>query len=162
MKYLKFIALTLLAGSLTLSSCSKDDDNDDNSGGSFFECKIDGQQFRFTDTEAYAVDFSGDDYTVYGSDILGSPATTIYLNLLESSGEGTFDVGFTGQASGYVVLNDGSDTYTTLFGTNNGTITVTKFDPPNFEGTFSFTANHTDNITDVVEVTDGKFKVEFR
>lgn len=163
MKYLKFLAFLLVSSSIMLASCSKDDDDDDDnmnpSTDIYFECRVEGVQFRARDMNAYGTNVVNTKYFVYGSK--PDEGLLVYISLLGSEGEGTFKMGdFNNDIGGFISFDNGADIYSTALGTDNGTVTVTDYDPPFVEGTFKFTASHFNNVNDTLVVTEGRFRVE--
>lgn len=157
MKYLKLLTVLFLSATIFIA-CNKDDDDDD--VGTFFECKIEGDEFRVTGTNAYAFDFTLDRYGIYGSDI--DEETLIYINLPQSAGEGTYQMGaLGGDVNAYLVYSD-TINYSTILGMDNGQVTITTYDPPLVEGFFNFTVTNFNDPGDTRVVTDGEFRVEFQ
>jgi len=156
MKNLSFLFLLFTSLTLTLTSCSKDDDGD---GGTRFECQVDGDGYKTTGINAYAVNFSGDSYTVYGN--MPGEETVIYINLDKSAGEGTFQMGdFAGNISAYV-SEPNNVSFSTILAAGTGEVTVSSLSDTRVKGSFSFNAVNFDNPTDFRVVTEGEFDVEF-
>lgn len=150
----KSILSIVLFSILALVSCKKDED----SGGSSFTAKVNGENYEAKGLLAYATSFS--DYTnIYGVADASGTGETMYIAIPTDATKGTYQLDADYPA--YYVDADGN-AFATVWGDGSGSVTITEIDADHVEGTFNFKAY--DAATETVEkaVTDGKFNVEFR
>lgn len=171
MKTFKSISkLVLVALTVVLSSCSKDDDNaapaPATPSGSYITAKVDGADFSsiiFGVSTATANRIgTGQDLliTVLGGDLASN---SISINLLGISAPGTYPLNpsLDGTTIGYV-----SSSAATSWDTGNcdasGTLTITTLDNTKIEGTFSYVGKDGENCTAAGKnITNGSFRGVF-
>jgi hypothetical protein len=178
---MKKIVLILLIA-FTLTNCNNDDDKPKTeleklppatqTGAQTFGCLIDGKAFvppKFgTNAPNAFYQFVGGAYTLsIGGNTSGNPnLKTISIGCLDMPliQETTYVLKerLTNNYFGLYLIGGGIyGTYETNI-IENGTLTITRFDPTNFiiSGTFSFTAKEI-NTGETVEITEGRFDMQY-
>ena len=171
MKTFKSISkLALVALTVVLSSCSKDDDSSSSTpvptSGSYITANVDGADFSSivfgVSTATVNRIGTGEDSLIM---VLGGDLETnsISINLLGISAPGTYAINpsLDGTVIGYVTSRDA-----TSWDTGNcdasGTLTVTALDNTKIEGTFSFVGkNGEDCAAAGKNITNGSFRGVF-
>ncbi|MFN3345922.1 MAG: hypothetical protein ACK412_09770 [Chloroherpetonaceae bacterium] len=167
--------LLLLASSLVVTGCKKDENPADGGGGGntssgagTMSAKIDGQNWSATalvpTLPAAQALYSSNTLTVTGSRIESGRTSTMTFSITNVTGTGTFQVGATTGSASYAEGPTGStlQAWGTL-GSNAGTVEITTFNTGSkiASGTFRFTLqNPTANPT-TREVTEGRFDVKW-
>ncbi len=174
MKTLKSISkIALLAFAVLLSSCSGDDGG--GGGGATaagtIKAKVGGSNFKSMTAATVAMKVAvGDTYTitVQGSDASGKALNFVMNGMTLETG--TFDIGGANSIAivgSYTEVNINnpmaSKTYTAPFegGAVAGSVTISEITDTKIVGTFSFTAKNQEDQSDVKEVTNGAFNVNF-
>lgn len=153
MNFSKVFLLMILSLSLFFTtSCS--DDGDDPSTDGVMTAKIDGTDW--SSSMGLVAIHNGTTFTANGSDNSGRQLQVIVTNV---TGTGTYAITNaiteTSSARWTAGLNPTADMYLTTAGTGSGTVTITKLDGTDTEGTFSFTAANLSGGS--VSVTEGEF-----
>lgn len=162
---IKFSLLLAAVSFITLSSCSKDEDDPDGGNdppSSNFTAKVDGESFSAVQ---YAASVNENNELVIGG--VNNQGSTIVLVLSGFNGEGSFNLNPNSE-SGAIYTPDTNNVfniYTTIGENGNGTAVVTGWNGTDsiISGTFSFNAEHITNGS-AKSITDGVFKsiqVEF-
>lgn len=158
---MKKLNMLMMACALLFLACS--DDDGDASDDTFFECTVDGEEFRTTGIWAYAVKFSTDNtISIYGNkDALEDDYQLCYISLEDNGRVGSYDLGTANTESiGFVYYNENNESYTSNLESGDGTLEITSIDDEGLEGTFSY--DSFDGNGNKREVRDGKFRVEFQ
>lgn len=162
LSYVLFLSI-----SLCFVSCSGDDDNGSAGGGSgeYVKAKVDGKNFSSsTSYDLVAASRpTSNAMAIQGSNNEGH---AIQITLFAFDGEGTYNVG--DQLIGQALYTKASTTslisYSSAAGGGaNGEVTITYIDDEKVEGTFSFKGRKAEEgATEMVEVTNGKFRAKFQ
>ena len=160
--YFKVAFLLLIT--VTLSSCSGDDDASNSENGNYaLSAKIDGVDFSTNMVEPNVSAFADITplYTITGIDDNGGRITILLQSPIQTgtftTDEGETDLGPAVVLSYMAPNNDifsGNDTDGPI-----GMVTITKNNENSVEGTFSFTGNSQQNDNTVV-ITQGEFKAK--
>jgi hypothetical protein len=164
---LKFFPILMMAFALTLSACDSDSDDGGDDKQNFAEGKmeasIDGTQWDATNATANKVGGGGFfSITIAGAKVVNnnSSADAMTISLANQTGDfttGTFQLGELPLAS--MSFTDGSDLSKTYIA-STGTVTITKINDDEVEGTFSMEAiNFTSG--DTITITGGSFDVKW-
>ncbi|MBD2699878.1 hypothetical protein IC229_04475 [Spirosoma sp. BT702] len=165
MKTLRFAAILAFSGIISLTSCSKKNDDSVTPTGTgtqqqssvAFATKVDGKEFK--PDFAYAkISFPGNDgyYGIYGLDSKTSDVAVIALP--NSAQVGTHEL--SSISFGSFTKASTSDAYSTVVKPGTGTVTITKKTATEIAGTFSFTAYNEKGIK--ITLTDGTFNVPIK
>ena len=169
MKILKSIVL-ILAVSLAIVSCKKDDNGGDEGTGGVgtFTAMVDGQSFEgLTGTVAAQVTAAGTTEVIAVSGGT-SDSENLQMIVQNFTGEGTYELSFLNIGT-YSYLPDPSNPdpntvviYSTLGDgqTVNGEINIASYDGETVQGTFSFTGININDPNDTTSVTQGEFNIE--
>jgi hypothetical protein len=157
MKPIRFLTLIMMAGMISLVSCKKDNNDDNNPAtGGTMTLKYDGNSWT-ADLAVQAVNTNGV-LTVSGSD---NSAHQCNITLLNIPGTGTYELGVTmsnPNTGRWTAGLDQNDTYSTSLGQGSGSCTITELTSSKVAGTFNFTAK---NLTGtVVTVSEGSFSAD--
>ena len=155
MKRSIFLFLPFCLG-LLLASCSKQTEGPKDDGAHFFSCALDGEVFRAEGLNAYAVDWD-DSYNVYGIDL---DEITIYVAVDQSISEGTH--AFNGETTFAIVSKQNGKSYSTLLEGGEGQVSIEERTATSVRGTFQFKAVDFEDYDTLLEVKEGKFRVQFR
>jgi len=172
MKKLFFIPLALLL--LSLTGCTKTNDSDKTLNKdtkktevvSGFSCKIEGKDFTLPDSLSY---FKKDDksFTIYAKiEIPNGQYDDFFFYVNTPIKVGDFALSHDNNP-GHVQFNTNrfksAKSEFDAFWSDNGTLSITKFDGLNLEGTFAFVASGTVNdVAKKLNITDGKFKLKLQ
>jgi hypothetical protein len=161
MKLYKVFFMALLAVSIGLASCNKDDDDNpdpgNNNSNGTMTASVDGADFDATLTVQGTLDNGV--FVVAGNN---GNAQQIQITLNGVSAAGTYQIGGSATNPNMGLYVDGpsaEQSYTTIVGVGSGTAEITELTDTSAKGTFSFNARNT--AGDVVNVTDGSFEVSF-
>lgn len=167
------------------TGCKKEEENpvSGDTGGGYTQissgamsCKTDGAKCGATQIPgspypaAYAI-YGSHDVTTYldivGTQLSGSTAITISINLYNVQGTGDYDLGVVGNKYGVVTIGYSTgQVYITGVGSSAvGKVTITKLDLTNqiVSGTFNFIAvGNVGGATGTKNVTEGKFDVKWQ
>lgn len=155
---MKLLSIASLLLTLTcFLSCS----NNQGESDTFWECTIDGNNYRTTGTLAYAVRFDVDNtIAVYGSeDPLNTGYRNVFIATKDEGKVGKYDLALGGDAVGTLFNSDGSNTYISGLGNGSGTMEITSINEEFVEGVFEFIGE--DGNGAISEIKDGSFKVKF-
>lgn len=161
MKSLKLFFVLFLAIGFTLTSCDKDDDDNDepnNTTGGELSATIDGNEWSAS-LSVGAVNSSGV-ISVTGSD---ANSNQLQISILNATSTGTYSLGGSMTNSNYGRWTTGtgqSDTYTTMLGQGSGEVTITELTADRVKGTFYFDALN--DQQQQVDVTSGSFNAKFQ
>ncbi len=152
----------LLIG-LFLGSCKKDTDSliqeeEPQESVNHFSCKLNGETFSTQGFYAYATTFSDDTYNIYGVAEVGE--SVIYVSLPNNIGEGTHQ--FSPDVVYGIISLDNGTSWTTNLGNTSGTVVIEEKTATRVKGTFSFKAASFDDLSVMLDVTEGVFDVEMR
>jgi len=161
MKLYKVFFMALLAISVGLASCNKDDDDnadpENNNSNGTMTAKVDGADFDAT--LAVQATLDGGVFVVAGNN---GNAQQIQITLNGVTSAGTYQIG--GSATNpnmgmWVASASAEESYTTIVGVGSGSCDLTELTDSSAKGTFQFNARNT--AGDVVNVTEGSFEVSF-
>ncbi|MFN3638190.1 MAG: hypothetical protein ACK4XY_06970 [Chloroherpetonaceae bacterium] len=166
--------LLLLASSLIVTGCKKDENPADGGGGGntssgagTMSAKIDGQNWSAAalapTLPAAQAFYSNNTLTVTGSRIESGRTSTMTFSITNVTGTGTFQIRTTTGSASYADGPTGSPQAWITLGDNAGTVEITTFNTGSkiASGTFRFTLqNPTANPT-TREVTEGRFDVKW-
>ena len=153
---MRFLALFILAATIGLASCKKDDNNNDQGTSGTMTLKHDGSSWS-ANLAVVAVNSNGV-LTITGSD---NSANQCNVTLYNIPGTGTYELGVTITNTNTGRWTQGvaqDDTYTTMLGQGSGSCTITELTATKVSGTFHFTAKNMSG--DEVSVTDGSFSAD--
>lgn len=148
--------MIILAATIGLMSCNKDDDNNNSGFGGSLSLKHDGTSWS-ANVAVSAVNTNGV-LSITGSD---GNSNQCNITLYNTPGTGTFDLGVsmsnpnTGRWTQGLGIND---TYSTMVGQGTGTCTITELSASKVSGTFQFTGKNTAGTS--VTITDGTFTAD--
>ena len=183
---LKTIVLLVLLA-FTLINCTKSNDPQDQlppitqTGANTFGCIINGEVLIPKDgigvpqpKGLFVGHYSNNNLVIDAGNLSDSGGDNIYMYIYNLTSTGTYTFGLsTGQGTStfepaynhiFCYPFDGQnpvDVY--LSDTNSGTITITRFDPANFivSGTFELTVFNKDNPNETIEITEGRFDIDW-
>jgi hypothetical protein len=160
-QFKKTVALFILGSLLCSSSCSKSDSDNSSSANNYITCTINGVEFK-------SDEMSDGGSTKFNVDIAGTNNSTktqivIYFNRLESQANATLPLRYDDNGDSAVVSiqkigSDGLPISADNKPLYTGTITFTKNNKFEVEGTFNASANSVSNQN---VVTNGKFYMKF-
>ncbi len=145
------VGLALLFAAI---SCNKDG----SSSNTYFEFKVNGDQYKASGLLAYATEFSSD-FTIYGIQDQNSKEVC-FINLPKGIAAGTYALNDADHSGYYIGADD--TTYSTFWGASSGSVTLEEIDAAHVKGTFQFTVFDSGTETIKKTLTEGKFNVNFR
>ena len=140
---------------LLTTACGSEDDGTSGPSDHFFNCKIDGVDYRSEGILAYATSFADGELGVYG---VQQDNTTIYLLLADGGSLGSYDLSTEDGNAFYI--DAAGNASTTSDPNASGTVTVNSFDGSRISGEFSFTSIDVNGAA--TAITEGSFSVELR
>ncbi len=154
--------ILLLTITLAFTSCSDDDDS--GSGGtndsSFFQCKIDGADYKITgDNGAYAKQTGADLFVIYGTeDVTKANFRNVYISLPKVPTKGTYDITSNDIGSGSFFQS--AKLYNSAFPGGSGKLEITEISGSRVKGSFNFVA--TTVTSEQKKITEGSFDVAIK
>jgi len=156
----KFLIL-IFTSALLFSSCAKDEESSsDNTSASFFQCKIDGTDYKITgDNNAYAKQTGSDLFVIYGSeDATKANFRNVYISLPKVPSVGKYDINTNDIGSGSFFQS--AKLYNSAFPGGSGTLEITEKTETRVKGTFNFVGTTT--TSEQKNITDGSFDVAIK
>jgi hypothetical protein len=154
----------LLSLIFIFTACNNDDDSSGGSdSGSFFQCKIDGQDYKITgETGAYAKKTGADLFVIYGSeDATKQGFRNVYISLTAEPTTGTYEITNNDVGSGSFLQPSTAVLYNSAFPGGSGKLIVTEKTATNIKGTFEYVAPEASGATKKV-ITGGSFDVKIK
>lgn len=154
---------SILCFALVFFSCNDDDSSGDSSSGPFFQCKIDGQDYKVTgENSAYAKKTGVDLFVIYGSeDATKSGFRNVYISLTKEPSAGTYEITNNDVGTGSFLQPSTAVLYNSAFPGGSGKLTVTEKTATNIKGTFEYVAPDASGGAKRV-ITEGSFDVAIK
>ncbi|HOX78390.1 MAG TPA: DUF6252 family protein [Bacteroidales bacterium] len=156
MKKMRLFTFLIIALSIALVSCDKDNDGNNNGMGGTMTLKHDGS--NWSASLAVAAANTNGVLSVTGSD---NSANQCNVTLYNIPGPGTYQLGgsMSNPNTGRWTQGLGqNDTYSTMVGQGTGTCTITELTASKVSGTFEFTAKNT--AGNMVTISEGSFSAD--